>query len=183
SAGGGGKGMRIVNSAKELADSVKMAQSEAQKAFGDDTVFFESYIKKSRHIEIQILGDHYGNIIHLGERECSIQRRHQKIIEESPSPRVDSALREQLGDAAISLAKKINYQSAGTVEFLFDDETSKFWFLEMNTRLQVEHPVTEEVTGIDIVEQQLLIAANQELNITQQDITWDGHAIEARIYA
>ena len=183
SAGGGGKGMRIVNSAKELADSVKMAQSGAQKAFGDDTVFFESYIKKSRHIEIQILGDHHGNIIHLGERECSIQRRYQKIIEESPSPRLDSALREQLGDAAISLAKKINYQSAGTIEFLFDDESGKFWFLEMNTRLQVEHPVTEEVTGIDIVEQQLLIAGNQELNITQQDVVWDGHAIEARIYA
>ena len=183
SAGGGGKGMRIVNNAKDLADSIKITQGEAQQAFGDGTIFFESYIKKSRHIEIQILGDHHGNIIHLGERECSIQRRHQKIIEESPSPRVDSALREQLGDAAISLAKKINYQSAGTVEFLFDDETGKFWFLEMNTRLQVEHPVTEEVTGIDIVEQQLLIAGNQELNITQQDVVWDGHAIEARIYA
>ncbi len=183
SAGGGGKGMRIVNSAKDLADSIKITQGEAQQAFGDGTIFFESYIKKSRHIEIQILGDHHGNIIHLGERECSIQRRHQKIIEESPSPRLDSALREQLGDAAISLAKKINYQSAGTIEFLFDDETGKFWFLEMNTRLQVEHPVTEEVTGIDIVEQQLLIAGNQELNITQQDVVWDGHAIEARIYA
>ena len=183
SAGGGGKGMRIVNSAKDLADSIKITQGEAQQAFGDGTIFFESYIKKSRHIEIQILGDHHGNIIHLGERECSIQRRYQKIIEESPSPRLDSALREQLGDAAISLAKKINYQSAGTIEFLFDDETGKFWFLEMNTRLQVEHPVTEEVTGIDIVEQQLLIAGNQELNITQQDVVWDGHAIEARIYA
>ena len=183
SAGGGGKGMRIVNSAKDLADSIKITQGEAQQAFGDGTIFFESYIKKSRHIEIQILGDHHGNIIHLGERECSIQRRHQKIIEESPSPRLDSTLREQLGDAAISLAKKINYQSAGTIEFLFDDETGKFWFLEMNTRLQVEHPVTEEVTGIDIVEQQLLIAGNQELNITQQDVVWDGHAIEARIYA
>ena len=183
SAGGGGKGMRIVNSAKDLADSIKITQGEAQQAFGDGTIFFESYIKKSRHIEIQILGDHHGNIIHLGERECSIQRRHQKIIEESPSPRLDSTLREQLGDAAISLAKKINYQSAGTIEFLFDDETGKFWFLEMNTRLQVEHPVTEEVTGIDIVEQQLLIAGNQELNITQQDVIWDGHAIEARIYA
>ncbi len=183
SAGGGGKGMRIVNNAKDLADSIKITQGEAQQAFGDGTIFFESYIKKSRHIEIQILGDHHGNIIHLGERECSIQRRHQKIIEESPSPRLDSALREQLGDAAISLAKKINYQSAGTIEFLFDDETGKFWFLEMNTRLQVEHPVTEEVTGIDIVEQQLLIAGNQELNITQQDVVWDGHAIEARIYA
>ena len=183
SAGGGGKGMRIVNSAKDLADSIKITQGEAQQAFGDGTIFFESYIKKSRHIEIQILGDHHGNIIHLGERECSIQRRYQKIIEESPSPRLDSTLREQLGDAAISLAKKINYQSAGTIEFLFDDETGKFWFLEMNTRLQVEHPVTEEVTGIDIVEQQLLIAGNQELNITQQDVVWDGHAIEARIYA
>jgi len=129
------------------------------------------------------LGDNHGNIIHLGERECSIQRRHQKIIEESPSPRIDSSLRDQLGDAAVSLAKKINYQSAGTVEFLFDDTTGKFWFLEMNTRLQVEHPVTEEITGIDIVEQQLLIAANQEMLIDQQDVFWSGHAIEARIYA
>jgi propionyl-CoA carboxylase alpha chain len=182
-AGGGGKGMRVVNHADELDESVKLAQKEALNAFTDDTVFFESYIKQSRHIEIQVLGDNHGNTIHLGERECSIQRRHQKIIEESPSPRINSSLREQLGDAAVSLAKKINYQSAGTVEFLFDDTTGKFWFLEMNTRLQVEHPVTEEVTGIDIVEQQLLIAANQELSIAQQDVTWNGHAIEARIYA
>jgi len=181
--GGGGKGMRVVNHANELDESVKMAQKEALNAFADDTVFFESYIQQSRHIEIQVLGDNHGNIIHLGERECSIQRRHQKIIEESPSPRINSTLREQLGDAAVSLAKKINYQSAGTVEFLFDDTTGKFWFLEMNTRLQVEHPVTEEVTGIDIVEQQLLIAANQELRISQQDVSWDGHAIEARVYA
>ena len=182
-AGGGGKGMRVVKHADELDESVNMAQKEALNAFADDTVFFESYISQSRHIEIQVLGDNHGNIIHLGERECSIQRRHQKIIEESPSPRINSTLREQIGDAAVSLAKKINYQSAGTVEFLFDDTTGKFWFLEMNTRLQVEHPVTEEVTGIDIVEQQLLIAANQELSMYQQDISWDGHAIEARIYA
>ena len=182
-AGGGGKGMRVVKHADELDESVNMAQKEALNAFADDTVFFESYISQSRHIEIQVLGDNHGNIIHLGERECSIQRRHQKIIEESPSPRINSTLREQIGDAAVSLAKKINYQSAGTVEFLFDDTTGKFWFLEMNTRLQVEHPVTEEVTGIDIVEQQLLIAANQELSMCQQDIFWDGHAIEARIYA
>jgi propionyl-CoA carboxylase alpha chain len=182
-AGGGGKGMRVVNHADELDESIKMAQKESLNAFGDDTVFFESYISKSRHIEIQLLGDNHGNIIHLGERECSIQRRHQKIIEESPSPRINSILREQLSDAAVSLAKKINYQSAGTVEFLFDDEAEKFWFLEMNTRLQVEHPVTEEVTGIDIVEQQLLIAANQELTVSQQNVSWDGHAIEARIYA
>ena len=182
-AGGGGKGMRVVKHADELDESVNMAQKEALNAFADDTVFFESYISQSRHIEIQVLGDNHGNIIHLGERECSIQRRHQKIIEESPSPRINSNLREQIGDAAVSLAKKINYQSAGTVEFLFDDTTGKFWFLEMNTRLQVEHPVTEEVTGIDIVEQQLLIAANQELSMYQEDISWDGHAIEARIYA
>ncbi|MBH68367.1 MAG: carbamoyl-phosphate synthase L chain ATP-binding protein [Rhodospirillaceae bacterium] len=183
SAGGGGKGMRIVNNEDELDESIKMAKMEALNAFADDTVFFESYIQQSRHIEIQILGDNHGNIIHLGERECSIQRRHQKIIEESPSPRIDSNLREQLGSAAVSLAKKIDYQSAGTVEFLFDDATGKFWFLEMNTRLQVEHPVTETVTGIDIVEQQLLIAANQEMLIDQQDVFWSGHAIEARIYA
>ena len=147
---------------------------EALNAFADDTMSFLKVIsQQSRHIEIQVLGDNHGNIIHLGERECSIQRRHQKIIEESPSPGIDSSLREQLGDAAVSLAKKINYQSAGTVEFLFDDTTGKFWFLEMNTRLQVEHPVTEEVTGIDIVEQQLLIAANQELIIAQQDVSWE----------
>ena len=181
-AGGGGKGMRVVKHADELDESVNMAQKEALNAFADDTVFFESYISQSRHIEIQVLGDNHGNIIHLGERECSIQRRHQKIIEESPSPRINSTLREQLGDAAVSLAKKINYQSAGTVEFLFDDTTGKFWFLEMNTRLQVEHGVTELVTGLDLVELQIQAAAGETLPISQEDVSINGHAIEVRVY-
>ena len=142
-AGGGGKGMRIVNSAKDLNESIKAAQREAKSGFGDDRIFIERYVPVSRHIEIQILGDSYGNIVHLGERECSIQRRHQKIIEESPSPRVDPEMRDAMGEAALKLAKKLKYESAGTVEFLVDDKSGEFWFLEVNTRLQVEHPVTE----------------------------------------
>ena len=182
-AGGGGKGMRIVTSPKNLKESVISAQREALSGFGDDRIFIERYVEKSRHIEIQILGDEHGNIVHLGERECSIQRRHQKIIEESPSPKVDPFLREQMGEAAIKLAKKIKYCSAGTVEFLMDDNTGEFWFLEVNTRLQVEHPVTEEVTGIDLVYEQIKIARGEELEFTQDDISWHGHSIEARLYA
>ncbi|MDA9020769.1 biotin/lipoyl-binding protein [Gammaproteobacteria bacterium] len=182
-AGGGGKGMRIVTSPKNLKESVISAQREALSGFGDDRIFIERYVKKSRHIEIQILGDEHGNIVHLGERECSIQRRHQKIIEESPSPKVDPFLREQMGEAALKLAKKIKYCSAGTVEFLMDDNTGEFWFLEVNTRLQVEHPVTEEVTGIDLVCEQIKIARGEELEFTQDDISWHGHSIEARLYA
>ena len=182
-AGGGGKGRRIVTSPKNLKESVISAQREALSGFGDDRIFIERYVKKSRHIEIQILGDEHGNIVHLGERECSIQRRHQKIIEESPSPKVDPFLREQMGEAAIKLAKKIKYCSAGTVEFLMDDNTGEFWFLEVNTRLQVEHPVTEEVTGIDLVYEQIKIARGEELEFTQDDISWHGHSIEARLYA
>ena len=182
-AGGGGKGMRIVTSPKNVNESVISAQREALSGFGDDRIFIERYVKKSRHIEIQILGDEHGNIVHLGERECSIQRRHQKIIEESPSPKVDPFLREQMGEAAIKLAKKIKYCSAGTVEFLMDDKTGEFWFLEVNTRLQVEHPVTEEVTGIDLVYEQIKIARGEELEFTQDDISWRGHSIEARLYA
>ena len=182
-AGGGGKGMRIVTSPKNLKESVISAQREALSGFGDDRIFIERYVKKSRHIEIQILGDEHGNIVHLGERECSIQRRHQKIIEESPSPKVDPFLREQMGEAAIKLAKKIKYCSAGTVEFLMDDKTGEFWFLEVNTRLQVEHPVTEEVTGIDLVYEQIKIARGEELEFVQDDISWHGHSIEARLYA
>ena len=182
-AGGGGKGMRIVDSPKELKEAIVSAKREALSGFGDDRIFIERYVKKSRHIEIQILGDEYGNIVHLGERECSIQRRHQKIIEESPSPRVDPFLREQMGEAAIKLAKRIKYFSAGTVEFLMDDKTGEFWFLEVNTRLQVEHPVTEEVTGIDLVYEQIKIARGDELEFTQEDIQWHGHAIEVRLYA
>ncbi|MDB9967223.1 biotin/lipoyl-binding protein [Gammaproteobacteria bacterium] len=182
-AGGGGKGMRIVTSPKNLKELVISAQREALSGFGDDRIFIERYVKKSRHIEIQILGDEHGNIVHLGERECSIQRRHQKIIEESPSPKVDPFLREQMGEAALKLAKKIKYCSAGTVEFLMDDNTGEFWFLEVNTRLQVEHPITEEVTGIDLVYEQIKIARGEELEFTQDDISWHGHSIEARLYA
>ena len=182
-AGGGGKGMRIVKSKKDLKEAIKGAQREAKSGFGDDRVFIERYVEKSRHIEIQILGDSYGNIVHLGERECSIQRRHQKIIEESPSPRVSPEVREAMGKAAVKLAKKIKYQSAGTVEFLFDDKTDEFWFLEVNTRLQVEHPVTEEVTGMDLVYEQLRIARGEELGYLQEDIIFEGHSIEARLYA
>ena len=182
-AGGGGKGMRIVNAKEDLKESIASAQREAKSGFGDERVFIERYVEKSRHIEIQILGDAHGNVVHLGERECSIQRRHQKIIEESPSPRVSPEIREAMGLAAVKLAKKIKYQSAGTVEFLFDDKTGEFWFLEVNTRLQVEHPVTEEVTNIDLVYEQLRIARGEELGYEQEDINWIGHSIEARLYA
>ena len=182
-AGGGGKGMRIVESKKDLKESLLGAQREAMTGFGDDRVFIERYVASSRHIEIQILGDMHGNIVHLGERECSIQRRHQKIIEESPSPRVNPEMREAMGDAAIKLAKKLKYESAGTVEFLVDDKTGEFWFLEVNTRLQVEHPVTEEVTGKDLVYEQLRIARGEELGYKQEDISWEGSSIEARLYA
>ena len=182
-AGGGGKGMRIVEDKKDLKEAIAGAQREAQTGFGDDRVFIERYVASSRHIEIQILGDSHGNVVHLGERECSIQRRHQKIIEESPSPRVDSEMRATMGEAAIKLAKKLKYESAGTVEFLVDDKTGEFWFLEVNTRLQVEHPVTEEVTGKDLVYEQLRIARGEELGYSQADISWEGSSIEARLYA
>ena len=182
-AGGGGKGMRIVEDKKDLKEAIAGAQREAKTGFGDDRVFIERYVASSRHIEIQILGDSQGNVVHLGERECSIQRRHQKIIEESPSPRVDSEMRAAMGDAAIKLAKKLKYESAGTVEFLVDDKTGEFWFLEVNTRLQVEHPVTEEVTEKDLVYEQLRIARGEELGYSQDDITWKGSSIEARLYA
>ena len=182
-AGGGGKGMRIVEKAKDLKESIKAAEREAEGGFGDKRVFLEKYIKRSRHIEIQILGDAFGNIVHLGERECSIQRRHQKIVEESPSPMVDEEMREKMGEAAIKLASKLKYESAGTVEFLVDEKTKEFWFLEVNTRLQVEHPVTEEVTGIDLVKEQLRIASGEELGYEQIDIDFYGSSIEVRLYA
>ena len=182
-AGGGGKGMRIVHKSKDLNEAIKSAQREAKSGFGDERIFIERYVEKSRHIEIQILCDTHGNTVHLGERECSIQRRYQKIIEESPSPRISEDIRNKMGDAAVKLAEKIKYQSAGTVEFLFDDKTEEFWFLEVNTRLQVEHPVTEEVTGIDIVSEQLRIARGEELGYFQDDIDFIGHSIEARLYA
>ena len=182
-AGGGGKGMRIVDDAKDLKESIASAEREAEGGFGDKRVFLERYIERSRHIEVQILGDSYGNLVHLGERECSIQRRHQKIIEESPSPMVSDSMRREMGEAALKLASKLKYESAGTVEFLVDEKTKEFWFLEVNTRLQVEHPVTEEVTGIDLVKEQLRIADGEELGFDQSDVDWFGSSIEVRLYA
>ena len=183
SAGGGGKGMRVVKTEKELNDAVLASKREAKSSFGDDRVFLEKYIQHSRHIEVQILGDNFGNVIHLGERECSIQRRHQKIIEESPSSRLTNKIRQDITSTAVKLAKKLDYKSAGTVEFLFDEDTNEFWFLEVNTRLQVEHPVTEEVTGIDLVKEQIKIASGKKLDFLQEDVEFNGHAIEARLYA
>ena len=182
-AGGGGKGMRIVRKQIELKDAITSAEREAEGGFGDKRVFLERYIAKSRHIEIQILGDSHGNIIHLGERECSIQRRHQKVVEESPSPIIDYDLRNKMGEAAIKMASLLKYESAGTVEFLFDEKTKEFWFLEVNTRLQVEHPVTEEVTGIDLVREQLKIANGDPLSISQDDVEIIGSSIEVRLYS
>ena len=181
SAGGGGKGMRVVKSEGELQDALDGARREAAASFGDDTVFLERWLASCRHVEIQILGDSHGNLLHCFERECSIQRRHQKIIEEAPSPAVTPELRAKMGDAAVSAAKAIGYCSAGTVEFLLDGED--FWFLEVNTRLQVEHPVTEEITGLDLVREQLRIAQGEALGYRQEDLQITGHAIEARIYA
>jgi propionyl-CoA carboxylase alpha chain len=182
-AGGGGKGMRIVEEPAALEEAVASARREAAGGFGDDRVFLERYVPRSRHVEIQILGDLHGQIVHLGERECSIQRRHQKILEESPSPRVDAVLRQAMGEAALALARALGYASAGTVEFLLDDATGEFFFLEVNTRLQVEHPVTEAVTGIDLVREQLRVAAGEPLGYGQDEIRWSGSAIEARLYA
>ena len=181
SAGGGGRGMRVVEEPDDLEAAVEGAKREAGSAFGDDTVFLERWLTASRHVEIQILGDLHGNLVHFFERECSIQRRHQKIIEEAPSPAVDEALRAAMGEAAVAAAKKLGYASAGTVEFLVAGE--EFWFLEVNTRLQVEHPITEEITGFDLVREQLRIAEGEPLGYEQGDLSINGHAIEARVYA
>ncbi len=181
-AGGGGKGMRAVHTPKDLSAALRVARNEAKAAFGDDQVYLERMLVGARHVEVQILADAHGNVIHLGERECSIQRRHQKLIEESPSPAVDSHLREQMGAVAIAAARAANYVSAGTVEFLLDQDGS-FYFLEMNTRLQVEHPVTEMVTGVDIVKEMLRIAAGRKMSHKQKDIQLKGWAIECRILA
>ena len=182
SAGGGGKGMRIVRKDRELEENFIAAKSESKKSFGDDRVFIEKYIEQPRHIEIQILCDKHGNQIHLGERECSIQRRYQKVIEECPSPFVDEDMRSEMASQALILAKEVKYDSAGTVEFVVDSKKN-FYFLEMNTRLQVEHPVTELVTGIDLVEQMILSADNKKLAIRQEDIKLNGWSVESRIYA
>ncbi len=183
SAGGGGKGMRVVWSAAEFADAVQAARREARSAFGDDHVLVEKYFTEIHHVEVQVLGDHHGQVLHLFERECSIQRRHQKIIEESPAPIVhDEDLRQRMAAAAVSLAQTVQYASAGTVEFIVDEQ-GHFYFLEMNTRLQVEHPVTELVTGLDLAAWQIRIAAGERLPFTQADIRQRGHAIECRLYA
>jgi propionyl-CoA carboxylase alpha chain len=182
SAGGGGKGMRIAHSKAEVAEGFARARSEAKSSFGDDRVFIEKFIVDPRHIEIQVLGDKHGNVIYLGERECSIQRRNQKVVEEAPSPLLDAATRKKMGEQAVALAKAVGYDSAGTVEFVAGQDKS-FYFLEMNTRLQVEHPVTELVTGIDLVEQMIRVAAGEKLALKQSDVKLDGWAVETRVYA
>ncbi len=181
-AGGGGKGMRVVFSAAELPGAVEIAQKEALAAFGSGEVYLEKYIQNARHIEFQILADHYGNVVHLGERECSIQRRHQKLLEESPSTYVTPEAREQIGRLAATAARSVNYSNAGTMEFIFD-EAGRYYFMEMNTRIQVEHPVTEMVTGIDLIKEQIRIANREKLGLEQQDVVFRGSAIECRINA
>src|SRR5690606_20895157 len=182
SAGGGGKGMRIVETPENLKEQMQRAISEATSAFGDGSVFIEKYVASPRHIEIQVLADTHGNVFHLFERECSIQRRHQKVIEEAPSVVLDEETRCRMGEAAVMVAKACNYVGAGTVEFLLD-ENRNFYFLEMNTRLQVEHPVTELITGIDLVEQQVRVARGERLSFEQTDLQIKGHALELRVYA
>jgi acetyl-CoA carboxylase biotin carboxylase subunit len=181
-AGGGGRGMRIVRKPEYLIETLDMAQSEAAGAFGNASVYLERFLENPRHVEFQVLGDEHGEVIHLGERECSVQRRHQKLIEETPSPLVTEELRERLGNQVTTAMKQIGYQSAGTVEFLFDQEGG-FYFIEMNTRVQVEHPVTEMTTGVDVVKEQIRIAAGEKLSRTQEDISLTGHSIECRINA
>ena len=180
-AGGGGKGMRVVESPEDLESAIESAGNEARNSFGDDTLILEKYLDEPRHIEVQILGDKQGNVIHLYERECSIQRRHQKIVEESPSPAINNKIRKMMGEAAVKAAKAVNYSNAGTVEFLFQD--GKFYFLEMNTRLQVEHGVTEMVCGIDLVKWQIRVADGESLDFNQNEVKQRGHSIECRIYA
>jgi acetyl-CoA carboxylase biotin carboxylase subunit len=181
-AGGGGRGMRVVRAPGELSHAVKTAQREAEAAFGVGDVYIEKYVESPRHIEFQIIGDHHGNVVHLGERECSIQRRHQKLIEESPSPALSEKMRRRMGGIVIDAAKAVQYQNAGTFEFLMDPE-GRFYFMEANTRLQVEHPVTEMVTGIDIVKEQIRVAAGERLSFKQSEVTFTGHSIECRVNA
>lgn len=182
-AGGGGKGIRVARNREELIKGVSITQQEAQIAFGNPGVYIEKFIEDFRHVEIQILADNYGNVVHLGERDCSIQRRLQKLLEETPSPAISEAKRKEMGDAAVAAAKAVQYSGAGTVEFIFDHNTGVFYFMEMNTRIQVEHPVTEMVTGIDLIKQQILIAAGEKLPFSQEEITFKGWSIECRINA
>ena len=183
SAGGGGRGIKLVWNGHEIEDTFRMAAAEARAAFGNDTLYMEHYVGNARHIEVQILGDRHGNVIHLGERDCSLQRRHQKIVEEAPAYAVPPEVRAKICHAAATLARSIGYQSAGTIEFIYDNDTQAFYFLEMNTRIQVEHPVTEMTTGVDLVQQQLRIARGEPLPFKQSEITFTGHAIECRITA
>ena len=182
SAGGGGKGMRIASNDQEAREGFQSSKNEAAASFGDDRIFIEKFVTQPRHIEIQVLGDKHGNVIYLGERECSIQRRNQKVIEEAPSPFLDEETRRKMGEQAVALSQAVDYCSAGTVEFIVDGDRN-FYFLEMNTRLQVEHPVTELITGIDLVEQMIRVAAGEKLSISQGDVTLNGWAMESRIYA
>ena len=182
SAGGGGRGIRIVRKKEDLAEAFETAKSETKAAFGDDTMYMEKVIENARHIEIQILGDNYGNVIHLGERDCSLQRRNQKVLEEAPSPALSNKVRDEMGKAAVKAAKYVGYKSAGTIEFLYD-KSGKFYFMEMNTRIQVEHPITEMITGFDIVKEQIKIANGDKMNYSQEDVHISGHAIECRINA
>jgi len=182
SAGGGGRGIRIVHDPERLVTDYESAKAEAKAAFGDDTIYLEKFVEKPRHVEIQILGDKHGNVIYLGERDCSIQRRNQKVLEEAPCPVMTEKLRKQMGETAVRAAKAVNYDNAGTIEFLLD-KNGDFYFMEMNTRIQVEHPITEMITGIDLIKEQIKIAAGEELQFTQSDIKLEGHAIECRINA
>ena len=182
SAGGGGKGMRVASSKNELISSIETAQKEAQNYFGNSMVYLEKYLEYTRHVEIQIIGDNYGNVVHLGERDCSIQRRHQKLVEESPSPALNEDLRNAMGQASVNVAKAVNYNSVGTVEFLLDEDNN-FYFMEMNTRIQVEHGVTEMITGIDLMKEQISVAAGEKLSFTQEDVKINGCALECRINA
>jgi acetyl-CoA carboxylase biotin carboxylase subunit len=180
-AGGGGKGMRVVHTEAALLSAIQLTRAEAKAAFGNDTVYLEKFLDNPRHIEFQVLADEHGNAVHLGERDCSLQRRHQKVVEESPAPAIPERMRHKIGDRCAEACRKIGYRGAGTFEFLYQD--GEFYFIEMNTRVQVEHPVTEMVTGVDIVMEQLRIASGDKLSYRQRDITWSGHAIECRINA
>lgn len=182
-AGGGGKGIRVVREEADLLKSIRVTEQEAEKAFGNPGVYLEKYIEDFSHVEIQILADNHGNVVHLGERDCTVQRRLQKLIEETPSPAINESIRNQMGDAAVQAAKAVNYSGAGTIEFIFDKKTNAFYFMEMNTRIQVEHPVTEMVTGIDLIKEQIKIASNQPLEVNQEAIQINGWAIECRINA
>lgn len=182
-AGGGGRGIKIVADPKQLQGAFETAAAEARAAFGDETLYLERYIPNARHIEVQVLGDRFGNVIHVGERDCSLQRRYQKVIEEAPAPRLSEALREEIRQAAATVARKLRYENAGTVEFIVDQDREAFYFLEVNTRIQVEHPVTEMITGIDLVQEQIRIADGQPLSLSQSEVRFNGHAIECRITA